>query len=437
MQIGCQQFCIDPPFPVNRMLREEKHQAVSGHLYCRIAALYPENDLPFYHVSIDTVELWKDREDRIPQVITEALGRAIHCICASTHSLNCPCMTTDDAYVDYVLDVIRQGVAEIPLHTYREVQYQYQYRYFDKVGKSRVMDYVTPHLYAETLSLYGDGRRVLTFLMHNVHPTTKELWVGNFTAEYPGYCIEQLRQEYPGEFFTFLLGPAGDTSPHFVRKDRSYEEMIRLAELLRQEFDAQLKTQCPEARKPVHLRFEHTTFPKDLVPVERSRVEIPARPNADEQKVLARLDGKGVRCVVDATRALLANVLPFHPFLIKPNNHELGELVGRELTGDAEITAAARTLQEKGARNVLVSMAGDGALLVDEAGGVHRIGCPKGKVVNSVGAGDSMVAGFVAGYLQSGSYEQALRLGTACGSATAFSLGLATKEKIEELFGQI
>lgn len=100
-----------------------------------------------------------------------------------------------------------------------------------------------------------------------------------------------MRQEYPGEFFTFLLGPAGDTSPHFVRKDRSYEEMIRLAELLRQEFDAQLKTQCPEARKPVHLRFEHTTFPKDLVPVERNRVEIPARPNADEQKVLARLDG--------------------------------------------------------------------------------------------------------------------------------------------------
>ena len=159
MQIGCQQFCIDPPFPVNRMLREEKHQAVSGHLYCRIAALYPENDLPFYHVSIDTVELWKDREDRITQVITEALGRDIHCICSATHSHNCPCMTTDDAYVDYVLDVIRQGVAEIPLHTYREVQYQYQYRYFDKVGKSRVMDYVTPHLYAETLSLYGDVRK--------------------------------------------------------------------------------------------------------------------------------------------------------------------------------------------------------------------------------------------------------------------------------------
>ena len=140
------------------------------------------------------------------------------------------------------------------------------------------------------------------------------------------------------------------------------------------------------------------------------------------ERLLAGLEGHGVRAVVDATQDLLVNVLPYHPFLIKPNE---------------EIIAAARTLQEKGARNVLVSMAGNGALLVDEHGEVHRIGCPKGKVVNSVGAGDSMVAGFVAGYLQSGSYEQALRLGTACGSATAFSLGLATKEKIEELFGQI
>ena len=156
-----------------------------------------------------------------------------------------------------------------------------------------------------------------------------------------------------------------------------------------------------------------------------------------ENRILARLDGRGVRCVVDATRALLVNVLPYHPFLIKPNNHELGEIVGRELHTDEEIAAAARTLQEKGARNVLVSMAGDGALLLDEEGQTHRIGCPKGKVVNSVGAGDSMVAGFVAGYLQSGSYAQSLRLGTACGSATAFSLGLATKEKIDELLVQL
>ncbi len=165
---------------------------------------------------------------------------------------------------------------------------------------------------------------------------------------------------------------------------------------------------------------------------------IPASlPQSGYERLLARRQGRGVRAVVDATRDLLVNVLQYHPFLIKPNNHELGEIVGRTLTTDADITAAARTLQEKGARNVLVSMAGDGALLLDEKGEVHRIGTPKGRVVNSVGAGDSMVAGFVAGYLRSGSYLEALRLGTACGSATAFSLGLAKKEKIDALLATI
>lgn len=160
-------------------------------------------------------------------------------------------------------------------------------------------------------------------------------------------------------------------------------------------------------------------------------------PQSTYERLLARIEGRGVRTVVDATRDLLVNVLPYRPFLIKPNNHELGEIVGRELKTDDEIAEAARSLQAKGARNVLVSMAGAGALLLDEIGATHRIGTPKGKVVNSVGAGDSMVAGFVAGYLQSGSYETALRLGTACGSATAFSLGLAKKADIEALLATI
>ena len=156
------------------------------------------------------------------------------------------------------------------------------------------------------------------------------------------------------------------------------------------------------------------------------------------ERLLARLAGRGVRAVVDATRDLLVNVLPYQPFLIKPNNHELSEIAGVPLESDEEITAAARDLQAKGARNVLVSMAGDGALLLDENGGVHRIGCPKGKVVNSVGAGDSMVAGFVAGYRQSGGdYDAALKLGTACGSATAFSLGLATRADIDTLLAKM
>ena len=160
-------------------------------------------------------------------------------------------------------------------------------------------------------------------------------------------------------------------------------------------------------------------------------------PQSTYERLLARLQGRGVRAVVDATQDLLLKVLPYKPFLIKPNNHELSEIVGHELTTDDEIVAAAAGLQAQGARNVLVSMAGDGALLLDENGAVHRIGCPKGKVVNSVGAGDSMVAGFVAGYLRTGNYRYALRLGTACGSATAFSVGLATKEKINELLETI
>lgn len=155
------------------------------------------------------------------------------------------------------------------------------------------------------------------------------------------------------------------------------------------------------------------------------------------EKVLARLQGRGVRAVVDAAGQLLVKVLPYAPFLIKPNHHELAEIVGRALHGNAEIAAAARQLQAEGARNVLVSMAGDGALLLDETGAVHRIGTPRGTVINSVGAGDSMLAGFVAGYLQSGSYETALRLGTACGSATAFSLGLANRSDIDRLLAEL
>ena len=161
---------------------------------------------------------------------------------------------------------------------------------------------------------------------------------------------------------------------------------------------------------------------------------IPASlPDDVYQKILARLDGRGVLSVVDATRDLLCAVLPYRPFLIKPNTSELGEIFGRVLTTDREIQDCARQLQERGARNVLVSMAGDGSLLLDETGAVHRLGVPKGKVVNSVGAGDSMVAGFLAGWLEHRDYAMAHRLGAATGSATAFSDGLAQKEQVQAL----
>lgn len=165
---------------------------------------------------------------------------------------------------------------------------------------------------------------------------------------------------------------------------------------------------------------------------------IPASlPSDVYEQIMARLDGKGVRVVVDAEGELLSNVLRYRPFLIKPNNLELGGIFGRELHTLEEIRACAAALQERGARNVLVSMAGDGAILLDEQGGFHQIAAPQGTVRNSVGAGDSMVAGFLAGYLQSGSFEQALRMGAATGSATAFSDGLATRETVEGLLRQM
>lgn len=155
------------------------------------------------------------------------------------------------------------------------------------------------------------------------------------------------------------------------------------------------------------------------------------------RQILARLENKGVMAVVDATRELLTEVLCYKPFLIKPNQHELGEIFHRELTTDEEITDCARKLQEQGARNVCISMAGAGSILLTEEGALHRMGVPKGTVKNSVGAGDSMVAGFLAGYLEKHDFTYALKMGTAAGSATAFSEGLAQKDKILELMAQL
>ena len=165
---------------------------------------------------------------------------------------------------------------------------------------------------------------------------------------------------------------------------------------------------------------------------------IPGCLSADTyEKILARLECKNIPTVVDATGELLLKALPYRPFLIKPNHHELGELFGCRPESDAQILSCARKLQQLGGRNILVSMAGNGALLLDETGNVHRIGCPKGQVVNSVGAGDSMVAGFLAGWLQTGDYGYALKLGTAAGSATAFSLALAEKPEILALLNTL
>lgn len=154
------------------------------------------------------------------------------------------------------------------------------------------------------------------------------------------------------------------------------------------------------------------------------------------ERILERLQGKKIKAVVDATKDLLLNVLKYKPYLIKPNNHELGEMFGVTLKTIDEIAEYAKRLKNMGAQNVLISMAGDGALLIDENGRTHICGVCRGAVKNSVGAGDSMVAGFIAGSAD-GDYEYALKLGTAAGGATAFSEGLAKKELIYELLEQL
>lgn len=150
--------------------------------------------------------------------------------------------------------------------------------------------------------------------------------------------------------------------------------------------------------------------------------------------IMSELKDKGIHFVVDATKDLLLNVLEFHPFLIKPNNHELGEIFGVELTTRESVVPYAKRLQEMGARNVLVSMAGQGAVLLDENENVYMLPAPKGTLINAVGAGDSMVAGFLAGWDQTKDSYHAFKMGLAAGSASAFSEVFATKEEIEQMF---
>ncbi|AUM95578.1 TPA: 1-phosphofructokinase [Clostridium botulinum] len=155
------------------------------------------------------------------------------------------------------------------------------------------------------------------------------------------------------------------------------------------------------------------------------------------ETIMERLKEKNIRFVVDATGELLLKVLKYKPFLIKPNHHELSELFGVEIKNEEEIIGYGRKLQTMGAENVLISMAGDGAIFISSKGKVIKSGVPKGVLKNSVGAGDSMVAGFISGYLKNNNLEEAFKMGLATGSASAFSEGLASKEKVKEILNQI
>ncbi len=151
------------------------------------------------------------------------------------------------------------------------------------------------------------------------------------------------------------------------------------------------------------------------------------------KNILSEIANNGAKIAVDTTGKLLTGVLEYHPFIIKPNHHELGEIFKCKCDDDNEIIDCAKQLQNMGARNVIVSRAKKGAILLDDNGVIHKVTAPNGKVLNSVGAGDSMLAGFIANYIKTNDYEKALRFAVSCGSATAFSIGLASKEFIESM----
>ena len=267
--------------------------------------------------------------------------------------------------------------------------------------------------------LYFGGKGInVSFVLHELGLPSKAL---GFVAGFTGAAIEAGIQEQ---------GIATD----FVHLDSGFS---RINVKIKSGEETELNGQGPNiSEAAVAELFEKLNQLQDG-DVLILAGSIPNTMPADSyEKILAHLSDKNIKVVVDATKDLLLKVLPYHPFLIKPNNHELGELFCVTLHSIEEIATYAKKLQEMGAQNVLISMAGDGALLIDETGKQHVCGVCKGTVKNSVGAGDSMVAGFVAGSMH-GDYEAALKLGTAAGGATAFSEGLAQRAEIERLLQQL
>ncbi len=244
----------------------------------------------------------------------------------------------------------------------------------------------------------------------------------------------------------FVAGFTGAEIKHQVHEFQIEEEFVEIKEGLSR-INVKLRSNEESEINGMGPNIEQSDLNKFLEQLDRLQEEdtlvlagsIPTTlPDTMYRDIMKRLDGKGIRIVVDATNDLLVNVLEYHPFLIKPNNFELGEIFGvDDLRDKEEVVKYAKMLQEKGARNVLVSMAGDGAVLVAEDGSVYKTEAPKGEVKNSVGAGDSMVAGFVYGYLKEKNYEDAFYYGVCTGSASAFSENLATKEQVEDLMGTI
>ena len=261
----------------------------------------------------------------------------------------------------------------------------------------------------------GKGLNVTTVL-HNLGIENIAL---GFTAGFVGEEIKRRAKEV-GYQYNFIDIPNGVSRINVKMKDFDGTEINGMGPVIDESSLELLMEQLEELKEGDTLVLAGS---------------IPAgMPKSIYSDILKRFDGRGIRFVVDATKELLLNVLPYHPFLIKPNNHELGELFGVILEKKEEVEPYAKKLQEMGARNVLVSMAGEGAVLLDEEGKIHLLDAPKGTLVNAVGAGDSMVAGFIAGWDEQETYEHAFKMAVCAGSASAFSELYATREEVECLY---
>lgn len=275
---------------------------------------------------------------------------------------------------------------------------------------------VTNRSFSEEIYFGGKGINV-SFVLNELGIKTKAL---GFVAGFTGEAIKQYLKD-------------SDIETDFVSLENGFS---RINVKIKSEEETEINGRGPDisAEKQEEFLLKTNNIQDGDTVVLAGSIP-PSLPDNIYETILERLCDRKIRIVVDAAGDLLKNTLKYRPFLIKPNKAELEELFAKELSSPDQIIQCALALQEMGAQNVLVSMAKDGAILLDSYGKVHHCSAAKGVVVNSVGAGDSMVAGFLAGADKD--YEYALKLGTASGGATAFSRGLATKCEIEKLLNEI
>lgn len=269
--------------------------------------------------------------------------------------------------------------------------------------------------YEDFIVAGGKGINVSIMLRHLGHDNTALGFIAGFTGD---EIIRQLSNEGCNEAFVRLA--EGNSRINVKLKSEGETEINAQGPAITETDVAKLYRQL-DSLVDGDILILSGSIPKGL-------------PNTMYRQIMEYLQDRQIQIIVDATQDLLMNVLSYRPFLIKPNHHELESVFHTTFETEDHIIDAARQLQAKGARNVLVSRAGDGAILLDEHGQVRTKKVPKGTLVNSVGSGDSMVAGFLAGYLESqGDYDKALAMGVAAGSASAFQEWLASRADVEAL----